>query len=255
MSSLSTQAKLEKLQLILQDLERVLVAFSGGVDSTFLLQCAVDTLGPGRAIAVAAISLTLPTEDRDRAVELAHLIGVSHVLLPFDELENSDFAVNPRERCYFCKKARFATLKKVQNELGLRRIIDGANADDPGDFRPGMVARKNSASRARCWRRGYLKTRSGSSLKRPANIRRERIAPFPPGRSGCKMSLKNGSSPGSVAVYYDRRQARPYCRPSVPYLSFSPYLILFREQYPPRRRQLFALFTLCSARACPDRNT
>ncbi len=131
--------KLERLQTILRRMESCVLAYSGGVDSTFLLKVAHDVLGD-RVLAVTATSETYPAEELEEAVTLARQIGARHLVLETRELENEDFASNPPTRCYFCKTELFSKLEKVAREESLAYVIDGFNVDDLGDFRPGMQA-------------------------------------------------------------------------------------------------------------------
>jgi uncharacterized protein len=132
--------KLASLQEIIRGLDSVIVAYSGGVDSTFLLKVALDTLGAEKVLAVTATSATLPAEDRDHAVALARSIGAYHVVVIANELDSPDFAANPADRCYYCKKVRYDSFTRLQRELGIAHIVDGSNLDDLGDHRPGLKA-------------------------------------------------------------------------------------------------------------------
>src|SRR3990167_6332780 len=105
------EQKLEKLKGILNSLESVVVAFSGGVDSTFLLKVAIDTLGKENVLAVTATSETYPKRELNEAKELAGVIGAEHVLIESGEVDIPEFQFNPRNRCYYCKHELFSRLK------------------------------------------------------------------------------------------------------------------------------------------------
>jgi len=115
------------------------VAFSGGVDSTFLLKVAVDTLGE-RVVAFTEASPLHQSWELTEARELAKQFGVRHIVIEADELDDPDFAANPVNRCYLCKKVIYGGAKRIAEELGLAAIADGSNVDDQSDYRPGRQA-------------------------------------------------------------------------------------------------------------------
>jgi len=124
-----------------------LVAFSGGVDSTLLLRAAHDALG-SRAVAATGLSQTYAAEEMDEAKDIAAQIGVEHLVVGTMELTDPRYANNTHQRCFFCKTELYGRLNEVARERGLATVIDGSNADDLDDFRPGMRAARDLGVRS-----------------------------------------------------------------------------------------------------------
>lgn len=137
----TTKEKFEKLKEILKDLESLAVAFSGGVDSTFLLKVAYMVL-QDKVIGITVNSAIHPRWEVESAKELAKLIGVRHIVLDVDIFREDKIISNPPERCYYCKLDVFSLIKETAKHYGIDNIADGSNADDVGDYRPGMRALK-----------------------------------------------------------------------------------------------------------------
>lgn len=132
--------KEQRLQAWLRDAGSVLVGFSGGVDSAYLACVAVETLGPARALAVIGRSASYPASQWETARRVAERFGVPVVEIDTDEMSDPRYAANPVNRCYYCKTELWSKLLPVAEARGLATVIDGTNADDRGDYRPGAQA-------------------------------------------------------------------------------------------------------------------
>jgi uncharacterized protein len=140
MISKELETRYQTLRQVVADLESAAVAFSGGVDSTFLLAVARDVLGPERVLAATAVSASLPALELEMARELARGLGVKHVIFESDEMSSPDFVRNSPDRCYYCKQELFVKLKALAATEGLKAVVEASNADDENDYRPGLRA-------------------------------------------------------------------------------------------------------------------
>jgi uncharacterized protein len=139
--------KLEQLKELFTEMDQALIAYSGGVDSTLVAKIAYDVLGD-RALAVTAVSPSLLPEELEDAKIQAATIGISHQVVQTQEMDNPNYTSNPVNRCYFCKSELHDTLKPLALELGYPYVVDGVNADDLHDYRPGIQAAKERGARS-----------------------------------------------------------------------------------------------------------
>lgn len=133
--------KLEVLKENIRNMKSLVIAFSGGVDSTFLLKVAYDVLKEN-VLAVTARSSTYPEREYKEAVSFIEKLGARHMTIISEELDIDGFSKNPVNRCYYCKKELFSKIRDIAKENGINCIADGSNVDDLGDYRPGMQAVK-----------------------------------------------------------------------------------------------------------------
>ena len=185
------QNKYEALKEYLRSLESVAVAFSSGVDSTFLLKTAHDVLGD-KCIAITAMSCSFPKRELEEAKAFCEKEGIRHITIESEELEIEGFCQNPANRCYICKKELFEKIWDIARKEGLNAVAEGSNMDDNGDYRPGLQAVLQSLElRARCATANYIKKTSEPCPKTLA---------FPPGR--------NSPSPVFLPVLCTARPSR-----------------------------------------------
>jgi len=136
--------KLAHLRQIVSEMGSVLVAYSGGLDSAFVLKVATDVLGE-RAVGLTAVSPSLPERERLDAERIAQSLGARHIVVGTNELADPNYAANPENRCFFCKSELYRTTAREQSARGLAVVVNGTNLDDLGDYRPGLEAAKNAA--------------------------------------------------------------------------------------------------------------
>ena len=142
-----SKQKLERLKNLLQEMDKALIDYSGGVDSTLVAKVAYDVLG-ARALAITAVSPSLLPEELAAAKEQASFIGIPHELVTTNEMDNPNYTSNPVNRCYFCKSELHDTLKPLAIKWGYPYVLDGVNADDLQDYRPGIQAAKERGVRS-----------------------------------------------------------------------------------------------------------
>lgn len=140
--------KEEALAAMLRECGSVVIGYSGGVDSVFLARFALEVLGPARVLAVTGASESYPAVQREMALECVRRFGIPHLEIGTGELSDPNYLANPSNRCYFCKTELWERLGEVARERGFATVLDGSNADDAGDWRPGLQAAKEHRVRS-----------------------------------------------------------------------------------------------------------
>ncbi len=139
--------KLSRLRELVRSFDSAAVAFSGGTDSTLVARIAKDELGD-KAVAVTVDSPMYSDSELAKAREVAKSIGIEHIVLRTDPLGDSAFVTNPPDRCYFCKRDDLTHIRRIADERRLREVLDGSNADDRDDYRPGLKAKEEMKVRS-----------------------------------------------------------------------------------------------------------
>ncbi len=158
--------KLAALREILTGTESALVAYSGGVDSAFLLWAALDTLGPERVLAATGSSPIFSRRELKAAQEIARRMNAPHRFVPTRQLKNEQFVLNPPQRCYLCKREMFSRLVEVAQEEGLAWVVEGSNLDDRDEYRPGIQAAREVGVRSPLEEAGLTKAEIRSLSRR-----------------------------------------------------------------------------------------
>ncbi len=152
----AVEPKLEALRALLRGMGSVLVCYSGGIDSAFVLAVATAELG-GRAVGMTAVSPSLPASEKDDAARIAAELGAVHRFVDSHELERPGYAANAPDRCFHCKSELYDIAEQKRGEWGLCAVANGTNVDDLGDYRPGLEAAKNAGVRSPLVEAGFTK--------------------------------------------------------------------------------------------------